>query len=156
MLHGQCHFFAAYIDIDNFKPFDTLVIAVVMTLFSRWGSCVPGSGEPRRFLLGAVGGMILFHRFSGEDWESRCWQLVELFSQTMNNLLSLGARQEAVIWPKTGRGTRLSQRTNFIDWCRQVCSRGCESPRKVAAAATVAKQAKKKCRSRTFWWELIW
>lgn len=147
MLRGDRVFFAAYIDIDNFKPYnDTFGYRRGDDVIQALGRLCCEIADQRLDFVGHIGGDDFFVVFQSADWEMRCWQLVSLFSEAMNNLLSGDERALGGYMAENRRGELGFQGLPTLSiGAVRVGPGECESHREVAAAAAVAKkQAKKK------------
>ena len=150
MLHGRREFVAAYIDIDNFKPYnDTFGYRrgddVIQTLGHLCGLVI----DPKLDFVGHIGGDDFFVVFQSPDWEMRCWQLVELFAEAMCGLLNLEEQSSGGYMAENRRGEMGFQALPTLSiGAARVGPGACESHREVAAAASAAKkQAKKKAKN---------
>jgi EAL domain-containing protein (putative c-di-GMP-specific phosphodiesterase class I)/GGDEF domain-containing protein len=149
MLHGQRNFVAAYIDIDNFKPYnDTFGYRRGDDVIQALGRLCAQVIDPKLDFVGHIGGDDFFVIFQSEDWEIRCWQLVELFAGAMGSLLSLEEQSSGGYMAENRRGELGFQALPTLSIGAVRVGPGmCESHREVAAAASVAKkQAKKKAK----------
>ena len=72
---------AAYVDIDNFKPFnDTFGYRRGDDVIQLLGNLICKMCDTRLDFVGHIGGDDFFVIFQSADWEVRCWELVEAFS----------------------------------------------------------------------------
>ena len=150
MLEGANPFVAAYIDIDNFKPYNDAfgyrrgddVIQILARL-------ICDASDERMDFVGHIGGDDFFVVFRSGDWEMRCWQMISTFAEAMGNLLGVEERLRGGYMAENRRGEFGFQAlpTLSIGAVRLVQG-DCESHREVAAAASAAKkQAKKRARN---------
>lgn len=149
MLAAGRSFVAAYVDIDNFKPYNDAFgyrrgDDVIQTL----GRLICEAADERIDFVGHIGGDDFFVIFQSADWEMRCWQLLNDFSEAMGGLLSLEERTTGGYMAENRRGELSFQALPSLSiGAVRVGPGECESHREVAAAASVAKkQAKKKAK----------
>jgi diguanylate cyclase (GGDEF)-like protein len=149
MLEAENRFIAAYIDIDNFKPYNDAFgyrrgDDVIQTL----ARLICESIDPQVDFVGHIGGDDFFVIFRSEDWEVRCWQIISIFSQAMNNMLDIEERLRGGYMAENRRGELAIQPLPTLSiGAVKVGPGDCESHREVAAAASAAKkQAKKKAK----------
>lgn len=150
MLKSNCSFVAAYIDIDNFKPYnDTFGYRRGDDVIHALGRLCCEIADQRLDFVGHIGGDDFFVVFQSADWEMRCWQLVTLFSEAMNGLLSAEERAHGGYMAENRRGELGFQALPTLSiGAVRVGAGECESHREVAAAASAAKkQAKKKSKN---------
>ncbi|AXS80901.1 GGDEF domain-containing protein [Dechloromonas sp. HYN0024] len=149
MLQMDNPFVAAYIDIDNFKPYNDAFgyrrgDDVIQTL----ARLICEACDQKVDFVGHIGGDDFFVIFRSEDWEVRCWQIISAFSQAMANMLGVEERLRGGYMAENRRGELSFQALPTLSiGAVKVASGDCESHREVAAAASAAKkQAKKKGR----------
>ena len=149
MLEAGNPFVAAYIDIDNFKPYNDAFgyrrgDDVIQTL----ARLICESTDLKLDFVGHIGGDDFFVIFRSEDWEVRCWQIISIFSQAMNNLLDVEERLRGGYMAENRRGElALHALPTLSIGAVKVGPGDCESHREVASAASAAKkQAKKKAK----------
>ena len=149
MLTAGSSFVAAYVDIDNFKPYNDAFgyrrgDDVIQTL----GRLISDTTDERQDFVGHIGGDDFFVIFQSTDWEMRCWQLVSAFAEAMNALLSPEERAHGGYMAENRRGELSFQVLPTLSiGAVRIGPGDFESHREVAAAASVAKkQAKKKSR----------
>ncbi|WP_428825831.1 EAL domain-containing protein [Azonexus sp. IMCC34842] len=150
MLVAGSSFVAAYVDIDNFKPYNDAFgyrrgDDVIQTL----GRLVGEIADERLDFVGHIGGDDFFIIFQSSDWEMRSWQLVSAFAEAMNGLLTPEERAHGGYMAENRRGELSFQALPTLSiGAVRVGPGECESHREVAAAASMAKkQAKKKARN---------
>ena len=149
MLASGCPFVAAYVDIDNFKPYNDAFgyrrgDDVIQTL----GRLVCEATDERLDFVGHIGGDDFFVVFRSADWEARCWQLIGSFYEAVGNMLGVEERLRGGYMAENRRGEFALQALPSLSiGAIRVASGECDSHREVAAAASDAKkQAKKKLR----------
>ena len=149
MLSDGHHFVAAYIDIDDFKPYnDTFGYRrgddVIQTLARLLCEAI----DQRADFVGHIGGDDFFVEFRSEDWEMRCWQVISTFAEAVGNLLGVDERLRGGYMAENRRGELSFQALPTVSIGAVRIGPGeCESHREVAAAASAAKkQAKKKAK----------
>lgn len=149
MLNSRCTFVAAYIDIDNFKPYnDTFGYRRGDDVIHALSRLCCEMADQRQDFVGHIGGDDFFVIFQSSDWETRCWELCSLFADAMNGLLSAEERAHGGYMAENRRGELGFQALPTLSiGAVRVGPGECESHREVAAAASAAKkQAKKKSR----------
>lgn len=149
MLNAGGSFVAAYVDIDNFKPYNDVFgyrrgDDVIQTLARLIGDVSDG----RQDFVGHIGGDDFFVIFQSPDWEMRCWDLVRLFAKAMSGLLGVEERALGGYMAENRRGELCLQALPTLSiGAVRITPGEFESHRDVAAAASVAKkQAKKRAR----------
>ena len=149
MLAADKTFIAAYIDIDNFKPYNDAFgyrrgDDVIQTL----ARIICEACDPEIDFVGHIGGDDYFVIFRSDDWEVRCWQIISTFTQAMGNLLGIEERLRGGYMAENRRGELTLQTLPTLSiGAVKVLAGDCESHREVAAAASAAKkQAKKKAK----------
>lgn len=149
MLAAGSGFVAAYIDIDNFKPYnDTFGYRRGDDVIQSLGRLICEASDARLDFVGHIGGDDFFVVFQSGDWEMRCWQLIRSFAEILDSLLSPEEKASGGYMAENRRGefTFHPLPTLSIGAVR-VCAGTYDSHREVAAAASVAKkQAKKKAK----------
>ena len=149
MLASGQPFVAAYIDIDNFKPFnDTFGYRRGDDVIQLLGRLLGETADPQRDFVGHIGGDDFFIVFQSEDWEARCWQLVHQFAELAGALLSPEEQAQGGYLAENRKGElSFFPLPSLSVGVVRVLPGECESHREVAAAATAAKkQAKKRTR----------
>ncbi len=150
MLTDNCSFVAAYVDIDNFKPYnDTFGYRRGDDVIHALGRLCCEITDQRLDFVGHIGGDDFFVVFQSTDWEIRCWQLFSLFAEAMNGLLTAEERAHGGYMAENRRGELGFQALPTLSiGAVRVGPGECESHREVAAATTAAKkQAKKKAKN---------
>ena len=149
MLAANSSFVAAYVDIDNFKPYnDCFGYRRGDDVIQSLGRLIGEIADERLDFVGHIGGDDFFVIFQSADWELRCWQLVSTFAQAMSGLLSHEERARGGYMAENRRGEFSFQALPTLSiGAIRVGPGDCESHREVAAAASAAKkQAKKKAK----------
>lgn len=149
MLEAGKHFVAAYIDIDNFKPFnDTFGYRRGDDVIQSLGRLLNDNVDSKLDFVGHIGGDDFFVVFQSEDWEQRSWNLVRQFTDAMAAMLSLEERAQGGYLAENRKGELGFQPLPSLSvGVVKVAPGECESHREVAAAASAAKkQAKKRSR----------
>jgi diguanylate cyclase (GGDEF)-like protein len=150
MIKSDCVFIAAYIDIDNFKPYnDTFGYRRGDDIIHALGRLCCEITDERLDFVGHIGGDDFFVVFQSEDWELRCWQLCQLFSDAIKGLLNAEERAHGGYMAENRRGELGFQALPTLSIGAVRVGLGeYESHREVAAAASAAKkQAKKKAKN---------
>ncbi|MBS1144569.1 MAG: hypothetical protein H6R14_1975 [Proteobacteria bacterium] len=152
MLETGRPFVAAYVDIDNFKPFNDAFgyrrgDDVIQTL----ARLICEATDRQADFVGHIGGDDFFVVFQSDDWEIRCWQIISAFSLAMGNMLGVDERLRGGYMAENRRGELSFQALPTLSIGAVKVGPGeCESHREVAAAAAAAKkQAKKKLKDPT-------
>ena len=146
MLAGERSFVAAYIDIDNFKPFnDTFGYRRGDDVIQLLGNLFCAEVDDRLDFVGHIGGDDFLVVFQSPDWEPRCWSLVERFAERMASLLSRNELATGGYMAENRKGEMVFQVLPSLSiGAVQVAPGHCESHREVAAAASEAKKQAKK------------
>lgn len=150
MLDAQQDFVAAYIDIDNFKPFnDHFGYRRGDDLIQALAQLICAAVDERRDFVGHIGGDDFFVVFQSADWESRCWQVVHGFVERVEAMMAPEEQCQGGYMAESRRGDLGFQPLPTLSiGAVRVRSRQYDSHREVAAAASVAKkQAKKASKS---------
>ena len=150
MLSSGSLFVAAYIDIDDFKPFnDTFGYRRGDDVIQILARLLCDAVDERLDFVGHIGGDDFFVIFRSADWEMRCWQVISRFAEAVNNLLGVDERLRGGYMAESRRGELNFQRLPALSiGAVRVGAGECESHREVAAAASSAKkQAKKQARN---------
>jgi diguanylate cyclase (GGDEF)-like protein len=149
MLEAGHSFVAAYIDIDNFKPYNDAFgyrrgDDVIQTL----ARLICEACDQQLDFVGHIGGDDFFVVFRGADWEMRCWQIIGSFNLAMGSMLGVEERLRGGYMAENRRGELSFQVLPTLSiGAVKVGAGDCDSHREVAAAASAAKkQAKKKAR----------
>ncbi|MFZ2267773.1 MAG: diguanylate cyclase [Azonexus sp.] len=149
MLAAGSGFVAAYVDIDNFKPYnDTFGYRRGDDVIQALGRLVCEAADERQDFVGHIGGDDFFVVFQSADWEMRCWQLVRSFAENIDVQLSPEERAHGGYMAENRRGEFAFHPLPTLSiGAVRVLAGSYDSHREVAAAASAAKkQAKKKAR----------
>ncbi|KXB29513.1 diguanylate cyclase [Dechloromonas denitrificans] len=150
MLASDGEFVAAYVDIDNFKPYnDTYGYRRGDDVIQLLGRLTGEAADARCDFVGHIGGDDFFVIFQSADWEMRCWQLVRSFAEAMDGMLSAEERARGGYMAENRRGEFVFQQLPTLSiGVVKIAPGECESHREVAAAASAAKkQAKKRAKN---------
>jgi EAL domain-containing protein (putative c-di-GMP-specific phosphodiesterase class I)/GGDEF domain-containing protein len=148
---GQA-FVAAYLDIDNFKPYnDSFGYRRGDDVIQALARLVCEATDERSDFVGHIGGDDFFVIFRSADWELRCWQIISSFGEAVGNLLGRDERLRGGYMAENRRGELSFQPLPTLSIGAVRIGPGeCESHREVAVAAAAAKkQAKKKLKAAT-------
>jgi diguanylate cyclase (GGDEF)-like protein len=149
MLESERSFVAAYIDIDNFKPYnDAFGYRRGDDVIQSLARLICEAADQQLDFVGHIGGDDFFVIFRSDDWEMRCWQIISTFSQAMGNMLGIEERLRGGYMAENRRGEFSFQALPTLSiGAVKVGPGDCESHRDVASAASAAKkQAKKKAK----------
>jgi diguanylate cyclase (GGDEF)-like protein len=146
MLASGTEFVAAYLDIDNFKPYnDTFGYRRGDDVIQLLSQMVCEAVDQRHDFVGHIGGDDFFVIFQSTDWEARCWQLVSSFAERVEAMTSPEESAHGGYMADNRRGEFGFQRLPTLSvGAVSVMPGQCESHREVAAAASVAKKQAKK------------
>lgn len=150
MLSSGEEFVAAYIDIDDFKPYnDTYGYRRGDDVIQTLARLLCEATDERMDFVGHIGGDDFFVVFRSTDWEMRCWQIIASFAEAVGNLLGIDERLQGGYMAENRRGEVSFQGLPTLSIGAVRVGQGeCESHREVAAAASAAKkQAKKKAKA---------
>ena len=150
MLSSGEQFVAAYIDIDDFKPYnDTYGYRRGDDVIQTLARLLCEATDERMDFVGHIGGDDFFVIFRSPDWEMRCWQIIASFAEAVGNLLTIDERLQGGYMAENRRGEVSFQGLPTLSIGAVRIGLGeCESHREVAAAASAAKkQAKKKAKA---------
>lgn len=146
MLTTGTEFVAAYLDIDNFKPYnDTFGYRRGDDVIQLLSQLICESVDQRIDFVGHIGGDDFFVIFQSTDWENRCWQLVSSFAERVESMTSPEESAHGGYMADNRRGEFGFQRLPTLSvGAVRVMPGQCESHREVAAAASAAKKQAKK------------
>lgn len=147
MLASGKPFVAAYIDIDNFKPYnDTFGYRRGDDVIHTLGRLICEAVDQRQDFVGHIGGDDFFVVFQSPDWEARCCQLLDGFAESQRQALGYEECLGGGYMAENRRGELSFQALPTLSiGAVRIAAGDCESHREVAAAASSAKkQAKKK------------
>ena len=146
MLAGGLSFVAAYIDIDNFKPYndtfgyrrgDDVILLLAQTLRELT--------DDRRDFVGHIGGDDFLVVFQSEDWEVRCVDVLARFADAVASMNGSGDCPMGGYMAENRRGEMGFQRLPTLSiGAARIGPGEFESHREVAAAASEAKKQAKK------------
>lgn len=146
MLASGHSFVAAYLDIDNFKPYnDTFGYRrgddVILLLAQLTSEVV----DKRIDFVGHIGGDDFFVIFQSQDWEERCWDIVACFTKAVAATVDAGNDAGAGYLAENRKGELVRQLMPTLSVGAVRVEPGqYESHREVAAAASMAKKQAKK------------
>lgn len=146
MLDAETEFVAAYLDIDNFKPFnDNFGYRRGDDLIQTLGQLICDAVDERHDFVGHIGGDDFFVIFQSADWESRCWQIVHSFAERTEALVGPEELAQGGYMAENRRGELGFQNLPTLSiGAVRIHPRQFESHREVSAAASVAKKQAKK------------
>jgi len=109
------------------------------------GRTLSAACDPRHDFIGHIGGDDFILLFQSMDWEQRCRQALELFSEESQMLFDEGERQRGTLFGEDRKGTPLSFPLTTLAIGVVLVEPGiCSSHMQVlAAAAEARKQAKR-------------
>lgn len=152
MLDADVEFVAAYIDIDNFKPFnDNFGYRRGDDLIQTLGQLICDAVDERNDFVGHIGGDDFFVIFQSADWENRCWQLVHGFAERTQAMVGPEELSQGGYMAENRRGDLGFQALPTLSiGAVRIQPHQYDSHREVAAAASVAKkQAKKRVKEQS-------
>lgn len=146
LLASATPFVAAYVDIDNFKPFnDTFGYRRGDDVIQALARLLLEAVDERSDFVGHIGGDDFFVLFRSGDWELRCQQLVARFAETMQGMLGGEEGERGGYMAESRRGEYGFQALPTLSvGAVRVEAGDCDSHREVAAAASAAKKQAKK------------
>lgn len=146
MLSSGHTFVAAYIDIDNFKPFnDTFGYRRGDDIIQLLGQLVCGAVDRAQDFVGHIGGDDFFVILQSPDWEMRCWDIVRRFAEAMNGMVGQEEGAQGGYMAENRRGEMVFHPLPTLSiGAVRVVPGEYESHRDVAAAAAEAKKQAKK------------
>lgn len=146
LLTGTTAFVVAYIDIDNFKPYNDCFgyrrgDDVILTLAQLLCDHVDGHLD----FVGHIGGDDFFLIFQSVDWEQRCLSILESFTERIARMTSSDECPSGGYMAENRRGELVFQVLPTLSIGAVRIGPGeYESHREVAAAASEAKKQAKK------------
>lgn len=149
LLAAGADFAVAYLDIDNFKPFnDNFGYRRGDDVIQLLGRLIGEHVDGRHDFVGHIGGDDFFVIFQSADWEARCWALVTCFSERMDAMIGAEEAARAGYLAENRKGEMVFHALPTLSiGALRVRAGQFDSHREVAAAASVAKkQAKKRLR----------
>ncbi|HEX5803452.1 MAG TPA: GGDEF domain-containing protein [Azospira sp.] len=146
MLAAGRAFVVAYIDIDNFKPYnDTFGYRRGDDVIQSLGQLICEAVDGRQDFVGHIGGDDFFVVFQSEHWELTCWEIVRRFAEAMAALADGDAHGPGGYMAENRRGELVFQSLPTLSiGVVNVQAGEFESHREVAAAASAAKKQAKK------------
>jgi diguanylate cyclase (GGDEF)-like protein len=146
MLVAQTGFVAAYIDIDNFKPYnDTYGYRRGDDVIQLLGSLICEAVDQRVDFVGHIGGDDFFVVFQSADWEQCCWEIVHRFDDLVASMVNANEHAQSGYLAENRKGELVLQALPTLSIGAVAVDAGeYESHREVAAAASVAKKQAKK------------
>ena len=146
MLAANAGFVAAYIDIDNFKPYnDTYGYRRGDDVIQLLGSLICEAVDRRVDFVGHIGGDDFFVVFQSADWEQRCWEIVHRFDELVAGMVNVNEHVQSGYLAENRKGELVLQALPTLSIGAVTVQPGeYESHREVAAAASVAKKQAKK------------
>jgi diguanylate cyclase (GGDEF)-like protein len=146
MLTTAHSFIAAYIDIDNFKPFnDTYGYRRGDDVIQLLGQLICAQVEKRQDFVGHIGGDDFFVVFQSSNWEMRCWEIIRRFAEGIAGMISPDEQAHGGYMAENRKGEMCFQPLPTLSiGAVRVIPGECESHREVAAAASDAKKQAKK------------
>ena len=146
MLAANSGFVAAYIDIDNFKPYnDTYGYRRGDDVIQLLGSLICEAVDQHVDFVGHIGGDDFFVVFQSADWELCCWEIVHRFDDLVVSMVNANEHAQSGYLAENRKGELVLQALPTLSiGVVAVDSGEYESHREVAAAASVAKKQAKK------------
>ncbi|TXI81674.1 MAG: GGDEF domain-containing protein [Flavobacteriales bacterium] len=145
MIEGDYPFVAAYIDIDNFKPFNDHFgyrrgDELILILAQQIRAAVDG----RLDFVGHIGGDDFFVVFQSDDWLSRCEEIVSNFLAAVVATVGSGQAGAGYVAESRRGEPQMHPLPTLSVGVVQVAPGECDSHHEVAAAASIAKKHAKK------------
>ena len=146
MLATSSGFVAAYLDIDNFKPYnDTYGYRRGDDVIQLLGHLVCEAVDQRVDFVGHIGGDDFFVVFQSGDWEPRCWEIVHRFGDAVAAMVNGDDHMQGGYLAENRKGEIVFQALPSLSiGAVRVFPGEFESHREVAAAASAAKKEAKK------------
>jgi diguanylate cyclase (GGDEF)-like protein len=146
MLAANSGFVAAYIDIDNFKPYnDTYGYRRGDDVIQLLGSLICEAVDQHVDFVGHIGGDDFFVVFQSADWELCCWEIVHRFDDLVVSMVNANEHAQSGYLAENRKGELVLQALPTLSIGAVAVDSGeYESHREVAAAASVAKKQAKK------------
>jgi len=146
LLDDATPFWAAYCDLDNFKPFNDIygydLGDEIILLLS---SILKVEVDTSRDFLGHIGGDDFFILFRSEDWERRCQSILDQLAMRSRSLYQLSHLNEGGYYSEDRCGrTVFHPLPSLSIGVVPVDPKSYHSHHEVAGAATVAKKQAKK------------
>jgi len=146
MLAAGKGFVVAYLDVDNFKPYnDTYGYRRGDDVIQLLGRLICQSVNEGIDFVGHIGGDDFFVVFQSADWEARCWEIVDRFGKAMHPMVGASGHAGAGYMAENRKGELVFQALPTLSvGAVRVHPGDCDSHREVAAAVSVAKKEAKK------------
>lgn len=151
MLATGNEFVAAYIDIDNFKPYnDSYGYRRGDDVIQLLGQVICAAVDERRDFVGHIGGDDFFVVFQSEAWEKRCWEIVKNFAESMAPLVAEEDFRRGGFMAENRKGELVFQPLPTLSiGVARIEPGACDSHREVATVASEAKKQAKKIGKRS-------
>ncbi|MEY4592690.1 MAG: hypothetical protein RIR18_1585 [Pseudomonadota bacterium] len=146
MLQSRLPFVAAYVDIDNFKPFnDNYGYRRGDDVIQLLGQMLLEHVDPTRDFVGHIGGDDFFVVFQSPDWEQRCWDIIATFGEAMATLVGQEDYASGGYMAENRKGEVVFQSLPTLSaGAVRVLPGEYDSHREVSSAAAIAKKQAKK------------
>jgi diguanylate cyclase (GGDEF)-like protein len=146
MLVSGNGFVVAYIDVDNFKPYnDTYGYRRGDDVIQLLGRLICDEVDVRRDFVGHIGGDDFFVVFQSDDWELRSWQIVRNFAESISALVAAEDYTRGGYMAENRKGEIVFQPLPTLSiGVVQIQPGDCDTHREVAAVASEAKKQAKK------------
>ncbi len=146
MLASGNGFVVAYIDVDNFKPYnDTYGYRRGDDVIQLLGRLICDKVDTRRDFVGHIGGDDFFVVFQSDSWEECCWQIVRNFAESISTLVAAEDFVRGGYVAENRKGEMVHQPLPTISiGVAQIQPGDFDSHREVAAVASDAKKQAKK------------
>ena len=146
MLKTGHSFVAAYIDIDNFKPFnDNYGYRRGDDVIQLLGQIIKEIVDPKQDFIGHIGGDDFFAIFQSADWENRCMDVIRRFSDAIVAVVGVDEHTRGGYMAENRKGEICFQPLPTLSIGAVKVGHGdFESHREVSAAAAIAKKQAKK------------
>jgi diguanylate cyclase (GGDEF)-like protein len=151
MLASGNNFVVAYIDVDNFKPYnDNYGYRRGDDVIQLLARLICDEVDTRRDFVGHIGGDDFFVVFQSEDWEQRCWQIVRKFPESISTLVAAEDHARHGYMAENRKGEMVFQPLPTLSiGVVQISPGDAESHREVATVASEAKKQAKKLSKNT-------
>lgn len=146
LLLNQHRFVAAYVDIDNFKPFnDNYGYRRGDDVIQSLGQLIVECTDSKQDFVGHIGGDDFFVVFQSTDWELQCLNIIRRFGESMAALVGQEAHARGGYMAENRKGEVVFQPLPTLSiGAVRIFSGQFESHREVSSAAAVAKKQAKK------------
>lgn len=151
MLEARQRFVAAYVDIDNFKPFnDNYGYRRGDDVIQLLGKLIVECAHPQQDFVGHIGGDDFFVIFQSPDWEQRSWDIIARFGEAIAALVGQTEFARGGYMAENRKGEVVFQPLPTLSvGAVRVLPGEYESHREVSAAAALAKKQAKKAQRQT-------